>query len=346
MSKSNSVEFVYLSQEDVIAAGGLNMKMAMDSVEKGFRLLSRGKYVSAPKIVVAIPPSEKAGGRMNGLAGYIGGAMGVAGIKWIPSFPSNPQKRNLPRANALIILNDIHTGMPLAVMDGTIISAMRTGAVAGIGAKYLAREDSEILGIIGMSVQAKTQAMALKEALPSLKEIRAYRRKKSLAKNDAKEIQKLTGIKTVIVDSPKDAVDQADVIVTATTADEPIVKDDWVKEGSLFIHIGTYVEEEYAVVLHSNKVVVDDWEGMKHRKTQVLARMFQEGLLKDDDIYANLDEIVNSKKVGRETKKERVFLSTVGMALEDLSFASKIYEQASKKSIGKTLSLWKEPKWF
>lgn len=345
MSRSNPLEFTYLSQEGVIAAGALDMKMAMSAVERAFELLDEGKVVIPSKIVMILPPSERERGRINGLSAYIGGDMEAAGIKWIPSFPRNPRERNLPRANAFIILNDTHTGMPLAVMDGTIISAMRTGAVGGIGAKLLAREDSETVGMIGTGVQARTQAMALKEALPCLKEIRGYRRTRKTAPADAKEIQKLTGIRTVAVDNPKDAVEKADVIVTATTADEPIVKDDWVKKGSLLIHVGSYVEEEYNVVLHSDKIVVDDWEVVKHRKTPVLARMYDAGLIKDGDIHANLVEIVGCKKPGRETKNERIFLAPIGMAHEDIAFASKIYERARERGIGKTLRLWSKPMW-
>jgi ornithine cyclodeaminase len=339
------VEFLYLSQEDVRAAGGLDMKMTLQAVERAFKLLNEGHVRIPHKIVLELPPGERERGRMNGLAAYIGGGWEVAGIKWIPSFPKNPYERDLPRANALIILNDTQTGMPLAVMDGTIISAMRTGATGGLGAKYLARKDSEIVGMIGLGVQARTQAMALKEVLPNLKEIRGYRRSKEKAVKDAREIEELTGIRTVAVDTARDAVVGADVVVTATMADEPIVKNAWMKEGSLFIHIGSYVEQEYDVVLNSDKIVVDDWEVVKHRKTPVLARMYDEGLIKDEDIYANLDEIVAGKKPGRENDEERIFYAPIGMAHEDMAVASMVYERAKKEGIGQVLRLWTEPMW-
>jgi ornithine cyclodeaminase/alanine dehydrogenase-like protein (mu-crystallin family) len=109
--------------------------------------------------------------------------------------------------------------------------------------------------------------------------------------------------------------------------------------------MGSYIEEEYDVVLHANKIIADDWEIVKHRKTPVLARMYDEGKIKDSDIYANLDEIVAGKKKGRETDDERIFFSPIGMAHEDVAVASLIYEQAKKKGIGKKLQLWKEPLW-
>jgi len=341
----SSVGFRYLSQEDVIAAGGLDMKMIMDAIERAFRLLDEGKVVIPSKIVMVLPPSERERGRMNGLAAYIGGDWEVAGIKWIPGFPKNPSTRNLPRANALIILNDTQTGMPVAVMDGTLLSAMRTGAVGGVAAKYLARRGSEIVAMIGMGVQARTQAMALKEALPDLKEIRGYDIAKEKAAVVAEDIQARTGIPTRLVGSARQAVEGADVIDTVTLADEPIVKEAWVKDGSLFLHMGSYVEEEYDVVLNSDKIVVDDWETVKHRKTPILARMYDEGLITDKDVYADLSEIVADKKPGRESDSERVFCAPIGMAHEDIAVASVIYERAKRQNLGQRLRLWEKPLW-
>ena len=341
-----AVEFLYLSQEDVIAAGGLDMKMVVEGMERAFKLLNAGKVIIPNKIVMTLPPGEKERGRINGLAAYIGGDWEVAGIKWIPGFPNNPSRYKLPRANAFLILNDTNTGMPLVIMDGTLLSAMRTGAIGGgVGAKYLARKDSEVAAIIGMGVQARTQALALKTVLPKLKEIRGFDVWKDRGRLVAKDIEKMTGITTKFVDTPKEAVEGADVIDTVTVADEPIVKDAWIKKGNLFIHMGSYIEEEYDVVLHANKIIVDDWEIVKHRKTPVLARMYDEGKIKDSDIYANLDEIVAGKKKGRETDDERIFFSPIGMAHEDVAVASLVYEQAKKKGIGKKLQLWNNPLW-
>jgi len=146
----------------MIVAGGLDMRTCLDAVERAFKLLAVGEVKVPNKIVLELPPSEQERGRINGLAAYIGGDWEVAGIKWIPSFPKNPREHGLPRASALLTLNNTNTGTPLAVMDGTIISAMRTGAMGGLGAKYLARKDSEVAALIGLGVQARTQAMALK----------------------------------------------------------------------------------------------------------------------------------------------------------------------------------------
>ncbi len=346
MTNSNaSVEFLYLSQEDVLKADGLDMKMALGSLERAFRLLHNGEVVIPSKIVMVLPPSERERGRINGLAAYIGGDWEISGIKWIPGFPKNPSERNLPRANALIILNNTENGLPLAIMDGTLISAVRTGAVGGLGAKYLAREDAENIAIIGLGVQARTQALALKEVVPNLKEIRGFDIVKKRAKKVGAEIQEMTGITVKIVDAPKNAVEGADIIDTVTLADEPIVKEKWVKKGSLFIHMGSYVEEEDTVVLNSNKIVVDDWETVKHRKTPILAKMYENKQITDDDIYANLDMIITGEKLGRETDDERIFYAPIGMAHEDIAVASMVYELAKQKKIGQKLRLWTKSLW-
>jgi ornithine cyclodeaminase len=341
-----AIEFLYLSQEDVVRAGGLDMEMIIEGIERAFRLYHEDQVIIPSKIVMVLPPSERDRGRINGLAAYIGGDWQAAGIKWIPGFPNNPSRFNLPRANAFMILNDTQTGMPQAIMDGTILSAMRTGAVGGgIGGKYLARKDSEVVSIIGMGVQARTQAMALKVTLPNLKEIRGYDVLKERATSVAKDIEKLTGVRTIAVDNPRQAVEGADVIDTVTVANEPIVKDSWVKQASTFIHMGSYVEEEYDVVLHSDKIIADDWETVKHRGTPILAKMYEEGRIKDSDIYANLDEIVVGEKEGRETDKERIFFSPIGMAHEDVAVASLIYQRAKQRGIGQRLKLWEKPMW-
>jgi len=341
-----SIEFTFLTQEDVIASGGLDMKMAVEVVEESFLLVNQGKVVLPPKLVMELPPNERTRGRIIGLAGYIDANNQIVGIKWIPSFPANPITRNLPRANALVILNDTTTGMPLAIMDGTIISAIRTGAVAALGAKHLARNDSRTLSLIGLGVQSRTQAMGIATVLPNLKEIRGYRRTQAKGQNVVDEIHELTGIPTTLAKSVKDAVEGTDIIDTATNADEQIVKDQWVSEGSLFIHIGSFVEEEYNVVLKSNKIVVDSWDAVKRRQTQILARMFNEGIIADNDIYASLDEIIAGKKIGRDTARERIFFSPMGMASGDIAIASKLFERARAKGIGQTLRLWDRPHWI
>jgi ornithine cyclodeaminase len=343
MEKQSPLEFLYLSQEDVKAAG-LNMKLAIEAVEESFKLHARNQIILPPKTVLDL--NERKRGRVNAMPAYVNGDIDVCGIKWIAGFPQNPVKYGLPRAIGITILNDSHKGVPLVIMDGTLISAMRTGAATGVGAKYLARKDSETIAIIGSSVQAKTQLMALHEVLQNIKLVKVYSRSRESRELYAKEMSTLLNLNVVPVDSAELAVKNADVIVTATTADEPIVKNAWIKPGSFFSHIGSYQEEEYEVVLNSDKIVVDDWEQVEHRGTPILAKMYKEGLIKREDIFANLGEIVIGKKPGRENNDERIFFLPIGMGSEDIVVAKKIYENALKKGIGIKLKLWIKPELF
>ena len=317
------------------------MRLVLEAVEGSFKAYAEGKVLLPPKIVLDL--DERRVGRINAMPAYLGGTFDICGIKWIAGFPGNPVKYGIPRATGLIIINDSKKGTPLAIMDGTLISAMRTGAVTGVGAKYLAKRDSETVGIIGCGVQAKTQLMALRVVLGELKQVRAFDTRRETAERYAKEMNAKLGLTVTAVDTPREAVEKADVIVTVTVADEPIVKKSWVGPGTLFSHIGSYQEEEYDVVLNSDKIVVDDWEQVKHRGTPVLVKMYNEGLIREDDIYATLGEIAVGKKLGRENDDERIFLLPIGMGSEDIAVASRVYEKALQKGIGQRLRLWSSP---
>jgi ornithine cyclodeaminase len=335
-----SVEFLYLSQEDVVKAGILNMKLAVSAVEESFKLHGEGKTILPTKVVLDLNERER--GRINALPAYVGDEINVCGLKWIAGFPQNPNKHGLPRASGLMILNDAETGVPIAIMDGTLLSAMRTGAVSGVAAKYLARENSKVAALIGTGVQARTQLMALKEVCSRLEKVYVYSRTKEKRELFANSMKNFLNINIEAVDSAEVAVKDADIVITATTADEPIVKNAWIKKGSLFIHIGSYVEEEYDVVLNSDKIIVDDWEQVKHRKTPTLARMYDSGLIKDKDIYAELGEIVAGKKPGREYNEERIYCLPIGLGIHDVVLAYKIYRNAIKLKLGVRLKLWKK----
>ncbi len=337
MEEDKSFKFIYLTQEEVISTG-MDMASFVQIEEEHFSLYDEGKIILPAKVVLDL--NERKRGRINTLSAYVGGEIDVCGIKWVASFPNNPQRYRIPRANAFIILNDSHTGAPLAVMDGTYISAMRTGAVTGVGVKYLAKKDSEIIAMIGCGVQARTQLLAIKVVLPNIAEVRCYDMSNKISEAYAEDMHQKTGLNCRAVSSVKEAVAGADVIVTVTVADEPIVKNRFVKKGSLFAHVGSYQEEEEKVIFSSDKIVVDDWQSVYHRRTPILAKMYDQGKLKNSDIYANLGEVVNGKKAGRETDEERIFFLPIGMGSEDVIAAYKIYKIAQEKRLGQKLKMW------
>ncbi len=339
VTKANS-EFIYLSQEDVITAGGLNMKEVIKDVEESFRLLALNQVILPSKTVLDL--NEKKVGRINCMPAYVGGHVNKAGIKWMAGFTQNPLKYKLPRGLGIIILNDALNGKPIAIMDSTLISAMRTGAATGVGAKYLAREDSEEIGIIGCGIQARTQLKALLEVLHNISRVKVYDINRENSSNFAKIMSEKLNVNIEPVNSVEDAAKEADVIVTVTVADEPLIKEHYVKQGALFVHVGSYQEEEYKVILKANKIVVDNWGEVKHRKTPTLAKMFFENLIKDEDIYAELGNIIINQKPGRETNEERIYFMPIGMGIHDIVVANSIYNKAKADNIGTKLSLWHE----
>ncbi len=339
-------DILYLNQKDVINCGGLNMAHVISDLEKVFELHNKKDYVLPPKVALRWGDmhSEETIGRINAMPGYVGGEVDIAGIKWIGSAPQNPHKYGLPRASALIILNDSEKHFPIAVMDGTIISAMRTGGVTGVAAKYLARKDSTVAGIIGAGTQNRTQLMALKEILPKLSTVKVYDIMKERSITFSKEVSQALQLEVVPVSSGQKAIEGSDVIVTATTAKEPVVKAEWIGEGCFYSHIGGY-EAEFAVVEKADKIVVDDWYQIKHRGTQTTAMMFEEGKLNDSDIFAEIGEIITGKAHGRENNKEFIYFNAIGLALDDIIVANRIYNNALEKGIGTTLELWEKPIW-
>jgi ornithine cyclodeaminase len=337
---TSKVEFIYLSQEDVRATG-IGMERVINVVEKVLALHDEGKVNLPSKVILDLGERER--GRINAMPAHIGGDIEICGMKWIAGFPPNPVRFGIPRAHALIILNDSWTGVPLAIMDGTYISAMRTGAVTGVGAKYLANPDSEVVGIIGCGVQARTQMMAMKAAVPSVKVLKGYDIRVEASKQFVKWASEELGIKGEEVGSAKEAVEGSDIIATVTVADEPIVKDAWLKKGSFFAHVGSYQEEEEEVIFNSDKVVVDLWQEVLHRGTPLLARLYKAGRINDEKIYADIGEIIRGKKRGRTSKQERIFFSPLGLGSEDVAVASFVYREAKKKGLGVTLKLWDEP---
>jgi 2,3-diaminopropionate biosynthesis protein SbnB len=331
------IEFLYLTQAEVHKTG-LDMALTLSIVEQVFKLHSLGEINMPHKTVLDLGERER--GRVNAMPAYIGGDFDVCGIKWISGFPQNPLKHNLPRGIGLLVINDAWTGVPLAIMDATLISAMRTGAATGVGAKYLARPDSHKVALIGAGVQARTQLEALCHVLSELRLAEVFDTRLEAAQVFAAEMGSKLGLEVRAVASPQQAVEGADVIVTVTVADEPIVKDAWVKPGSFFSHVGSYQEEEEAVVLHSHRIIVDDWGAVLHRKTPILAKMVLAGELAEEKIDASLGEVILGYKPGRSSPDERIFYAPIGMGSEDVAVGREVYHLACEKGFGVHLSLF------
>jgi ornithine cyclodeaminase len=342
----SKVQFLYLSQEEVAAAGGLDMAKCLAAIEEAIACHARGDVVLPSKTVVRWggAETEKTKGRFTAMPAYLGGKVDKGGIKWLGSSPSNPKLHQLPRASGIVVLNDPETKLPLAIMDTAIVSAMRTGATGGLGMKYLARRNSRVMGIIGAGVQARTQSMAAKVVFPDLQQILIYDLVAERATAWCREMTEKLRIPCRPAATAEAAVRESDFFVTVTTAHEPIVKAAWIEPGHTYIHMAGY-EDEVAVVKRADKLVLDSWIEVEHRGLQTVVMAVQQGVISEKDIYAEIGEIILGQKKGRETDDEFIYYNTVGMGIEDIAFAAVVYEEARQKGIGTWLTLWEKPIW-
>jgi ornithine cyclodeaminase/alanine dehydrogenase-like protein (mu-crystallin family) len=340
-----AVEFLYLDQEMVLAADLLDMSRAMEVVGQGQALFAQGKVRDPHKVVLRDGDGAECEerGRFNALCALIDGPVREVGMKWIGSFPAN-RARGLPRASALITLNCPETGLPLAVMDGTLISAMRTGAMTGLGARYLAPKKTRKVGKIGAGVQSRTQILGLYTAIPEIEEFALFSRNRAQAEAVADDCRKLWGAPVSPADTIDQALTDADVALTVTTAHEPLMFARQIKPGALTVQLAGH-ECDFAVIRQCQKIVTDDWESIKHRGITTPAIMHQQGLLHDSDIYANIGELLLEKKPGRESDEERIHYAHIGMAVDDIALAWAIYRTACERQLGISLPLWKTPLW-
>jgi len=337
----SKIEFLYLSQSEVHQTGVLEMNRINEVLEDVFKLHSNGNCIVPIKQVLrwGDSKSEYTKGRINSMPGYIGGQYEMAGEKWISSFPSNIE-RGLPRGIGILILNDTKTGVPLCIMDGTSISAFRTGAIAGLAAKYLARPKAESLGVIGTGVISKHSILSVLEAVQSISRIRVFSIDSLNAKRKfIEEIRRSKDIEVTIEDGPDASVRDADIIITATTATQPILTNpNEIRDGTLICNIGNF-ECSAEVVNRASKLVVDDWEQVKHRGIQTLAILANQGKINEGAIL-ELGDIVTKKKNGRQSDSEIIFFNPVGMGVEDIAVGTLVYRKALSMGLGTKLTLF------
>ena len=341
---SKSVTFRYLQQEDVIACGGLDMPQVIDAVEKVYALHEQGQCIEPDAPLIAWNGPQ--GKRILAHPAWVGGEVNVAGIKWIPSNPENPRKLGMPRASAIMILNDAETGFPLAVMDGTVISAARTGAATGVGARYLARTDSEKAAVIGAGPISRPQIMALHVVLPALNEVHIYDMAVERAEKLASEMQaQFGGTQFVVADSAEAAVRDADVVVTVTSGvsmDRAYLEASWLKEG-VFVSTVAANDSKMDVLQQADKLVLTNMDELDN-PIWVVGLAVTEGV-RSRDSFVSLGSIILGQNPGREDPRERIFFNPGGMGIEDVVAAYRVYRTACARGLGKELELWHNPLW-
>jgi alanine dehydrogenase len=307
------------------------MKDALGIVESVFQCHGEGKVIMPAKITLHFASGL---GDANAMPAHVV-PLGSAGIKWAAGFWGNPEL-GLPSVSAVIILNDPETGIPIAILEGGWITAMRTGAATGVGAKYLARKDSSVVGIVGAGFQAPFQIEALAQVF-KLERVKVNDLDQQKAENLARRSESKLGIPVEAVATARRAVEESDIIVTATSSSEPIVEADWLKAGVFIAAIGSLQEVTDDVVYRMDKVLVDNLEQTTHRGA--LARMFQSGKIDKNRIYVELGGIVSGKKRGRISDSEDILLVPIGMGSEDMGVAGHLYGKAIKRGVGTTLPL-------
>jgi ornithine cyclodeaminase/alanine dehydrogenase len=321
-------EILYLSQSEV-ASVNLPMAEIIRAVETAFREKGEGKTEMPPK-----PGIHPGGGDnfIHAMPAYIP-SLKSAGIKWVGGFIEN-SKRDLPYITGLLILNDVETGLPLAVMDCVWITAMRTGAATALSARYLARPESSVVGILGCGVQGRTNLEALRELFP-VRKVMAYDVDEGIARRYAKDMESRFGVEVVTVQKPREAVSGCDIVVTAG----PILKkphqtipSGWLGEGAFasLVDFDSYWHPE--AMKQAEKFCTDDTAQLLHYRE---IGYFQ-GI---PPIHADLGELVAGKKAGRQRADERTMAANLGLAIEDMAVAPVLYRRALEKGIGKKLPL-------
>ncbi|MBI5416666.1 alanine dehydrogenase [Candidatus Poribacteria bacterium] len=307
----------------------IDMKKSIQTIEDAFREYGMGRTQMPPKIYLNLTNYE---GDFRAMPGYVE-KFDKCALKWVNVHPKN-SKYNLPSVMAIIILSDPRNGIPLCIMEGGTATNIRTGAAGGVAAKYLARKDSKIVGMVGCGAQARTQLMALSKIF-KLEEIKVWGHECSLVFNFINDFKKskLRFINTISIE---DCVRNSDIIVTTTPSRQPIVKLEWLKEGAHINAIGADAkgkQELDPAILQNAKIVLDSWEQASH--SGEINVPVCNGIIKKENIYADIGEIVTGNKKGRINEKEFTVFDSTGLAIQDVAIADLIYNTALKKKIGK-----------
>lgn len=339
MSKA---DILFLNNKAMEDLGVSDMKAAMRDVERVYVLTQAEDVIAPGKCVMRwgkTVEDENVLGRINAMPGYIGGEYDMAGIKWIGSGPQN-YKKGLPRASVTIILNDPDTKLPLCVADGTTVSTMRTGASGGVAINNLAKKDASVMTICGAGAQAVTQLEAAMIVRPTIKTLYVYDIVMENAERFAKNaMEKYAGLKAIPTQDIASAAKESDIIDCVTLATEPIIKGEWLKKGAFIMNMADF-EMTYDCVEKSSKIVVDYWESVKHRMISTVAFMWRDGLIKDSDIHAEMGEILNGSKLGRENDDEIIYFNAVGAGIMDIAVTARCYKEALKTGKGTKLAFW------
>jgi alanine dehydrogenase len=328
------MKILLLTEKDVEQL--LPMDEVMEAVESAFREKGLGRVQMPAKLYLFY---GRYSGDLRTMPSYLE-QLDVSAVKVVNVHPENPKKYGLPTVMATIILVNPKNGAPLAIMGGTRVTGMRTGAAGGVAAKYLARKDSKVVGLVGAGAQARTQLMVLKEVLKKIEEVRVTDIIRASREKYAEEMSEKLGLNVRAVNNIKDTVRGADVVVTVTPTRVPIVKSEWIGAGTHINAIGADApgkEELDPELLKRAKIVIDDWEQASH--SGEINVPLAAGIITKEKIWAEIGEIIAGLKLGRTSPDEITVFDSTGLAIEDAVTAELAYKKALAKGIGKLVEI-------
>lgn len=321
-------EVLYLSRSDVEQLG-IPMNEIIGIVEEALLEKALGRTEAPPK--PGIHPQKDA--FIHAMPAYIP-KMYSAGVKWVSGFPEN-ERRKLPYITGVLILNNLETGLPICIMDCSWITAKRTGAATAVAAKRLAKEDSKVVGILGCGVQGRSNLEALTVVCNSLERVQAYDINERNLRAYVKDMTAKHGLEVLAVSSPRKAVEECDVVVTAGPIlkdPKPIIEDSWFPDGGFAVPLDFDSYWKPEAMRSMDKFYTDDKTQLKYYKEQ--------GYFLDiPEVYADLGEVVGGQKLGREDCNERIMSMNLGLAIEDIATATYVYRKAKEKGVGRWLPL-------
>ncbi|CAH0237639.1 Delta(1)-pyrroline-2-carboxylate reductase [Microbacterium sp. Bi98] len=371
------VDFLYLSEADMIAAGVTDMHQCVDTMEEMFALFAAGDYrmtgesndshgammtfpEASPFPNMPVPTEDR---RFMAMPAYLGGDFQTTGVKWYGSNIANREK-GLPRSILMFTLNDTDTGAPLAFMSANLLSAYRTGAVPGVGARHFARKDSRVAGIAGPGVMARTVLLAFMDACPLIDTLKIKGRgAESLARFQEWVREEFPTITTIeVVDSIEDVVRGSDLVSFCTTGtgaggseSYPTIQREWITPGAFFAMPSLCNTDDSLLDSDITKVVdayglYETWyEEFPKPSFEYIPMVGQKwmdlvkaGELSRDELV-DIGDVVSGKRPGRQSDDEIVIMSVGGMPVEDVAWGTKVYRNALERGIGQKLNLWTEP---
>ncbi|WP_053368857.1 2,3-diaminopropionate biosynthesis protein SbnB [Bacillus sp. FJAT-27245] len=331
---------LYLSKNDIAKVGGDHSDLYVEALTDALCLHGKKDFVQPLKPYLRASGKEgHIADRIIAMPAYVGGDDPVSGIKWIGSKHDNPTVRGIERASGLIILNDPNTNFPIAVLEASLISSMRTAAVTVVATKHLAKKAFKSVTIVGCGLIANKQVQSLLEQFTQIEEVHLFDVNRQAATSFALEWKEnYSSVRFVIHETAESAVKQGEVIVPCTVTDQPYIEYSWLQKGAFVCNI-SIMDVKKDVFLQADKVIVDDWE-QANREKKVINQLVEEGKFSKERLYAELGEIVLGEKIGRELDDEIIILNPMGMAIEDVASAYAVYKRAVEKQVGTALNLY------